>query len=550
MAERLITKSGWIFLMAVMLIALGVRSMRINAPFTNLHESDGTIYGNEFRNWHRYGLKATHFYPSRTAGKSSPEKLIYHVVHWPLPHYIVYATQKLLGIDETHIPEWSIRIVSISLGVLTLPVLFIVLRLLGLSALLSGFAVSFAALSTGHIYFSQSTGGNFPITYFFMVLTFWRYLLWTNHPWGKETIWFGLTYFASLYCMWEAYYLFPTILIFHTLTGRPHLGKLVVLMAIVTAGAAGLYLWHVSLLPNADTLAGRFQARSSVATFLSPLSYFGRIAYRYLFYYSVPLALASFYWLIHIIGNWKDSRRQPVQMFGVSLLFLGLCDVVLLSNAYFHHHYFMLSLFPFAVVSSTLGIGIWMRRRDKVPWKDPVIVLLMCVFLVQSAYCIHRRFFHHIYGYPVTYELSRSIAKHTEFGEEVLTDLNVFDYYIPFYADSLLVHRIDSNEKMISARKKYPDRHFRYLVTSTPELAKEGIGLFRKLKSRGEDLKDVLRFHNISPNHNRFHHAMAQRYMHSVHPPFIYYDLDTPKSEGELGRAWNSFEDQTQNSSD
>ncbi len=531
MNARLISKSGLLFLLAIMILSFGVRSLRINAPFKNLHESDATSYGNEIRNWHRYGLKATHFFPSGAMGKTPPDIFSYHLTHWPLPLYIIYFSHKIMGIHKNHIPEWSLRIVPIIFGMLTIPIIFIIFRTLGSPSELAGLSASFAAFSIGHVYFSQAMGCNLPITLFFMLLSFWQYLRWGKRSSFLNTVVFAGSYFASLYCLWEAYYLFPTIILFHLLTGKPHFKKIFFILSILTTATAGLYLCHISLLPNADTLAGRFMTRSSMQIGLAdPLRYFLTIGYRYLFYNSAPLTIASLYWLLHITTNWKEMKKDPLHMLSLSFLMLGFIDFFLFSNAYFIHEYFILSFFLFSVTSSALGISIWLRHTKKKIWQDQVVVLLIILFIIQAAFGIHRRLFYYTDGYPVSYEMANSIKQHTEFGEEILTDLKIMPGYMSFYSDSLIVHGIDSEEKIFQARGQFPERHFRYFVITNPELAVEGITYFKKLKRNEKQLRNALKYFNIKPESHYFYSFLARTYEKKVFPPFIYYDLNSAKN--------------------
>ena len=204
-----------LLLSALLLAGLALRSVRLNAPFHGLGEGEGAVYGQEFRNLHRYGLKATRGWPCDVLGRWNPgEPLEFHASHWPLPVWLNVAFQKAVDVGANPMPVWSIRALPVLCGALIPLVLWaLVYRLAGRPK--AWVAAWIAAILPGPVFFSQAVSAQMPLQILLSLLAALAYLRWIERPSPGRAAALALALASSLLTLWQAYYLVPVLLLFH-----------------------------------------------------------------------------------------------------------------------------------------------------------------------------------------------------------------------------------------------------------------------------------------------------------------------------------------------
>ncbi|GEM_PF-4341892 len=523
-----------LFLGILLIGGLALRTPRLDAPFIGLCELDAAIYGQEFRNLLRHGISETRGWPCRLAGDWHPgETRQHHVTHWPMPLWINALFLKAIGTDPRHMPERSLRTVSVAAGTLCPLLLFLILRRIT-DPLRAGVAAALASTLPATVYFSQAVSCHHALTFLLILTAFLAYFRWREARGASRGALLALLLAASWFSLWEAWYLVPALLAFHTLSGgsRPlrFAGGLLLLATLVGAG-----LWlHASSLPLEETLKGRALSRSQ----MPPLALFlARVSMRLLLYNTLAGTALTLLWLYGILRTPGRLLGDPWHLWIGLWLTWACADLILLPDYWQHHAY---AVYPFFVVTASASaeclVRLWQGNRRRLAWAAALLLLAQAGWLIQRRYTQN-------HGYPLTQEFSASARRKLAFGEDLLATFSLDEAHTSFYADALVLGDIHTPDQMEAARRSHPARRFRYLATLTPEGLRtlpgtrrnfQGADLAARLPSvfherpafQGE--AHTLRIFGLLEGDAAFRTWLDATYARTEDPPFLYYDLDHP----------------------
>jgi len=170
------------------------------------------------------------------------------VRNW-IPVSVLLAAQAL---NLWGISEWSARLASALIGILSIPILFFPTRRL-FGNKVASFAVLFLAVSPWHIYWSQNARFYTSLLLFYTLALFAFYFVLERNQPGYFILFYGLLYLAFSERLF-AFFIFPVIGVY-----------LVALWLFKFEKPKGLTLWNTALLVVPVLLGGAIELYSRIA---------------------------------------------------------------------------------------------------------------------------------------------------------------------------------------------------------------------------------------------------------------------------------------------
>jgi len=166
-----------------------------------------------------------------------------------------------------------------------------------------------------------------------------------------------------------------------------------------------------------------------------------------------------------------DSKIKAT--FGFFALF-GIAPALLFIEGTIKHDYLITDISIFLIFLSLYGIASLVKmlnfKRNKLVGK--VALILFVSFNLLNSYVILKEEYENRSESPLEYPLALAIKENTRFGEEVLTDLNVRYWTMPFFSDSYLIKNVTTVENFISVLDENKEWNFAYFVTTDLEKLK------------------------------------------------------------------------------
>ncbi len=530
---RPLSRRELLFLGMLLLLGLAVRAYRIQAPFAVMFENEATEFGREFRCLHRYGFHDTGGWSVETRGPwKAPGNARFHLTHWPVSLWLNVLFQKAVGIGANPMPEWSVRAVSVLAAALTPLLLFLIVRRLA-DPLRAALAAAVATLLPATIYFSQAVCFHFPLTFLLVFLALLAYFRWRERPGTARMALFLLATAAALGSIYEAFYLLPTLLLFHGLSREPRRGRFLLTLAAWGLFVGAALLFVADHLPNSPGLMSRIAYRTQPQ---SPGAIAGKFLVRLLLYHTPVVATAAGLWAWRLCRGRLGSWRGPWNLWILLWLAWGLYDLAF-PTFWIDHAYAIYPLFVFlSCASAEIAAGLWQAR----PRAALALGLLFLCCAGLSAAFLHRVYLRPG-TFPMTEALAQSVRRRMKPEESLITPLQVEPTYVEFYLDGMLVRDIHSLKVVETLRSQAPWKHFRYLVVATPQDLEAWSHRPQDSPKDWDKLFDALGFaasHALSkpmdldkehPEDAGFRRELDLRYAKVLDPPFTYYDLDRPR---------------------
>ena len=221
-----------LFLFTVLILAGVLVSININKPFIGQHDWNGVVYGQQAKNFLRFGYLPLKFGATLATGDTLPGDRKFSTHYTPALPILISFSYRLFGISE-----WSTRLVP---AVASLASVFLVI-LLGreLISFRAGITAGvLMAVTPMFIYYGKNPVHEVVLLPF-ALLSFYSYLRWRKIPLLSLT--------SAMLIGWSGYYAAGLIAGHGFLTGGKSRVRFLVLPALMI-GVFLIFLFHISFL--------------------------------------------------------------------------------------------------------------------------------------------------------------------------------------------------------------------------------------------------------------------------------------------------------------
>lgn len=338
----------------------------INLPYVGLYNANNNYLALASRNFLRFGYRALNFLPTYYVGASLPTEVPYYLHHPTLFFLAASVPFRLFG-DA----NWVVHAMTLLSTVAWVWVYYVLVsetfgRRVARWAAVLALLFPLTSFFWKYIFFEQPS-----MVFTMLVLLFsvryWKtgnsrhlFPLFCAAAIGGATDWYGgymVFGYAALFVLGE----------------RRRMGKPV--MSYIAGEITGLatYLLMLAWTNNLSAVWDGFSARGISQELIGvsywPIKYFAVTLIRIVLYAS-PFALAG-------VWVWWRGRRgrvpMPQKRVMITLLSVGLVNLIVLPTASWGHSYFLFYLVPFLA----LVTGVWIARLTKGPviWVIAVVLL-------------------------------------------------------------------------------------------------------------------------------------------------------------------------------
>ena len=350
-----------VLLLIVLVYAIAFRLITLNRPFYYDDEATGSFYGVIARNYLQFPWKQTHGIPVVTVGHPPGVAVSFYPDHPPLVPLLIVPVYKMFGIGE-----WQTRLPSSIASVLTVAVLYLLMRHVGSERAALVASALFAATPMVLYFGGQPEVLGMPLVLFALATVFAYVIFHRETTWPSFAVLIGAFTLAAV-SDWPAFVLIP-VLVAHFGATQPrrqwrwmvalcgYAGVVFLLQYVYVAVAAELpWNWMVPLFMHRSALGGDtpFTARDWL-----------RIAWSYnLHRHSLPLIAATLAWVVLEVAR---PGRRPGAVAGRLLLAWAALHVVIGRQGVYNHEWWWWPLTPGIAIASALladrALAIFERR--------------------------------------------------------------------------------------------------------------------------------------------------------------------------------------------
>lgn len=454
-------KDKLIFLVIVLFSGF-LLSSNINKPFIGQHDWNGVVYGQQAKNFVRYGYLPLKFGATSDVGIHPVEELNFTTHYTPVLPILISLSYRVFGISER-----STRLVALIASVLTVGLIISLGKIIFnlptglLAGVLTGITPMF-------IYYGKNPVHEV-VQLPFILMSFLSYCFWFKSK--KNIWWYGLIFsiVPAMMIGWPGYYALGLITL-HGILYSQHKRRFYFL-PIVALCLFVFFLWHINLI-RPESISDLVQvAKNRVGYNRFPLSDYTFHEIRFMInLFSATVLVFSGLWSLSFLCKIFASKTVKLNQIptprpacisyaeGIagrqaglgmtsetssvfpsrSLLFFigifGVSHIFIFQNAGWYHEYLLFPLLPFLAISSANFI---VNLSHKIPFRIirqifPLLILLFVAFeridyakaLLTSEYV------------EIVYKDALQVSRRLEIGEELTYSKDGWVYFV-FYADRL-----------------------------------------------------------------------------------------------------------------
>ncbi|MBE2268170.1 MAG: glycosyltransferase family 39 protein [Anaerolinea sp.] len=411
-------------IVAILLIAWALLTIRIGAAWTGHHDANGAWTSVAVRNWQWHGfLNGMVIY---NEGFDPAERFEYYTHHPPFSAYLAAPLVLLAGFDEA-----LIRFPSAAVTLISAAALYVLVRRLS-NARRAAWAALLYALTPMIGYFGRMPNYEAPGLMF--TLLFAAVLVqWIKTPTRARWIALAALVVGIVWTAWAADMIAALLGVVALLTVRP--SRRIAVIALGVVGAVALFAMIALFAANypaaLDELRGMFLFRTSDAS-LAPGSapftwgdYVVRQLGRFITLFTPTiLALA----LIGAPGILRERKSRPVL---IALLLGGLAYILLFRNAAYVHDYYAIYLTIPLAISAAAAITPVRRARSR--WARPLVVALILATPIPALVYLSQ--LHASADGDQVLQVAAVVHDNSEPGSIILSNLPDTGWAMGFYAE-------------------------------------------------------------------------------------------------------------------
>lgn len=402
-------------------------SININKPFIGQHDWNGVVYGQQAKNFVRYGYLPLRFGATPDIGIHPIDELNFTTHYTPVLPILISFSYEIFGISE-----WSTRLVAAVASLFTVVLIINLGKVIfdRSTGLLAGIL---ASLTPMFIYYGKNPVHEI-VQLPFILMSFLSYYSWFKS--GKNIWWYSLLLFVILAMIigWPGYYALGLITL-HGILYSQHKRRFYFLL-IIALCLFVLFLLHINLI-RPESISDLAQvAKNRIGYNRFPLSdyIFHEIRFMVNLFSATILALSGL-WSLSFLH--KTLVHRAIPPFRLLLIFIGIYGIFhisLFQNAGWYHEYLLFPFLPFLAISSANFI---VNLSRKIPLRiiSQTFLLLVLLYVGLERIDYARALLASEYV-KTAYEDALRVSHRLEMGEELTYSKDGWVYFV-FYADKL-----------------------------------------------------------------------------------------------------------------
>ena len=417
------------FLLVVLILAGVLVSININKPFVGQHDWNGVVYGQQAKNFVRFGYLPLKFGATLSTGDTLPGDRKFSTHYTPILPILISFSYRLFGVSE-----WSTRLVPAAASLASVFLVILLGREL-ISFRAGIIAGILMAVTPMFIYYGKNPVHEVVLLPF-ALLSFYSYqcFLKTNKDKWWKTLLLAST--AAMLTGWPGYYAAGLIAAHGFLTEKKFRARFLALPMLMV-GLFSLFLLHGYILDPKikDELQRIGLSRMSGGGFRVSEFVAKELRYSINLFTATLLGLAGI-WVIgflikltrilsQVVSSHCEERQRRGNLKTILLGLIGIfgiSHVLLFRDAGWYHEYLLFPVLPFVVLAAA---GVIHRFR-------PLIILIILVLVAVERVGYAKALINSEYVRD-TFEEAIKFDRHGERQELEIPAGK--DIYFIFYAD-------------------------------------------------------------------------------------------------------------------
>lgn len=339
--------------LSVLIFASLLLSVGINKPFIGQHDWNSVVYGQQAKNYLRYGYVPLKFGATMIGGLAPIEELRFLNHYTPTLPLLISFSYRVFGPSE-----WSTRIVPIVASLATLAVT------IGFGTALFRLRVGiiaglFMAVTPMFIYYGKNPVHEIVLLPF-ALLAFWCYWMWYENRTQRWWIACFVSVTIAMLIGWSGYYAATLLAVHGFIYVRKQRKRLLWFVALASV-TFGLFVYYAAMLDSG--FLGDFSQVFTLRLGSSNIgfrSWFAQeIRYGINLFTATLLGLSGVWLVIKFRDIWKRNIHPKEILLMLSGIF-GVAHVVIFRNAGWFHEYLLFPLLPFISVTAAISVNkLW-----------------------------------------------------------------------------------------------------------------------------------------------------------------------------------------------
>jgi len=407
-----------LLVLGIIALASFLLSINISKPFIGQHDWNGVVYGQQAKNFFRFGYFPLKFGATLATADIRPDERKYLTHYTPALPILISLSYRLFGVSE-----WSTRSVPVVASLAS--VFFVMLLGRELISFRAGIMAGVLMIVTPMFIYYGKNPVHEVVLLPLALLSFYSYQRFrkTNkNKWWKILL---LSSIAAMLIGWPGYYATGLIFIHGILFRRE--GKIRFLQLPLTAATlSAIFFFHTIILSPqaAGDLQNIFFARLGGSS-ISLMDFLIKEFRYFINLFTVTLLLLSSIWLFS-----RSKNKSILLLLGL----FGLAHVLIFRQAGYYHEYLLFPLLPFIALTSAGTVDNLLKIFHGLKIKI-LIAGLILFFVAKERLSYLQALLKSEYVKDVYEEA-------VEYGKIVKTDSKMIvpierDVYFVFYADTL-----------------------------------------------------------------------------------------------------------------
>lgn len=338
----------------VLLVGALLLSVNITKPLIGQHDWNGVVYGQEAKNFVRYGYLPLRFGATLSAGIKPIEELKFSTHYTPVLPILISFSYRLFGVSE-----WSTRLLPILASISSL----FLIMLLGtelVSWRVGMIAGALSVLTPMFIYYGKNPVHEV-VQLPFSLLAFYSYVKWRRMSMNTWLLLIIGSLTVAMLVGWPGYYAAGLVALYGFFFVRQR--RVWLFLPLLAVGLFVFYVWHTQLIAPESIVKIGTAAASRIGSSGFPLAEWIQRELRYStnLFTGTLLALSGL-WALGTL--WRVARKR-INDDDVLLGFLGLYGIthaVLFRDASWFHEYLLFPFLPFLTLSSAIIVNNMVKR--------------------------------------------------------------------------------------------------------------------------------------------------------------------------------------------
>ena len=407
-----------LLVLGIIVLASFLLSINIGKPFIGQHDWNGVVYGQQAKNFYRYGLIPLKFGATMATADIQPEERKYLTHYTPVLPVLISFSYRFLGVSE-----WSTRLVPVATSLAS--VLLVMLLGKELISFRAGIIAGILMTVTPMFIYYGKNPVHEVVLLPFALLSFYSYQLFLKT--NKEK-WWKILLLSSAVAMligWSGYYATGLIFI-HGILFRRKWKIRFLQLPLISVTLLAIFFFHSTILSPqaAGDLQNIFFARLG-GTSISLIDFLTKELRYSINLFTTILLLLSSIWFVS-----RSKNKSIILLLGI----FGLAHVLIFRQAGYYHEYLLFPLLPFIALASSGTVENLLKIFQSL--KIKILIAGFILFLAA------RERLGYLQALLKSEYVKDIYQEAVEYGKIVKADPKVIvpverDVYFIFYADTL-----------------------------------------------------------------------------------------------------------------